>query len=141
MNVTDNNEVYSFDMRPQYAKLLLSSNAILPVIIIDGTFQSSIYCGTLIIISSNKTNIPLGWSWGPSENADSIKLILKLIKEVSKYIETIISDDGKVLKAAISEVFPKAVHKSCAWHISNRQVRNIFWQLIRADHPLIFQSI
>lgn len=96
MHVTDNNEVYSFDMRPQYAKLLLSSNPILPVIVIDGTFQSSIYRETLIIISSNWTNLPLGLSWGPSEITDSIKLILKLIKEVSKYIETIISDDGKV---------------------------------------------
>ena len=68
----------------QYAKLSLSSNAILPVIIIDGTFQSSIYRGSLSIImtvSSNRTNIPLCWSWGPSEITDSIKLILNLIKE------------------------------------------------------------
>lgn len=66
MLVKNNNEVFSFAKVPQYAKLLLLSNTILPVIIIDGTFQSSIYHGSLIImltVSSNRTNIPLGWLW------------------------------------------------------------------------------
>ena len=84
MIITENNEVYSFAMVPQYARLLLNSNAILPVIILDGTFQSSIYRGSLIIVmvvSSNKTNIPIGWSWGPSENEETIRIVLNIIKD------------------------------------------------------------
>ena len=148
MKITEDNEVYSFAMVPQYGKLLLASNAILPVIILDGTFQCSVYRGTMIIVmvvSSNRTNIPIGWSWGPSESEESIKIILKLIKEVNQNIETIISDDGTALKAAIKEIFPNSVHKLCAWHVSNTitdpKVKKIFWQLLRADHPLIFQSL
>ena len=148
MIITEDNEIYSFAMLPQYARLLLSSNAILPVIILDGTFQCSIYRGTLIIVmivSSNRTNIPIGWSWGPSENEESIKLILDLIKNVNPDIETIISDEGTALKAAISEIFPKAIHKFCAWHVSkkitDKQTKKIFWELLRADHQVIFQAL
>lgn len=95
---------------------------ILPEIILNGTFQRSVYRGTMIIamiVSSNRTNIPIGWSWGPSESEESIKIILKLITEVNQNIETIISNDGIALKAAIKEDFPKSIHKLCAWHISN----------------------
>lgn len=148
MIITENNEVYSFAMVPQYAKLLLKSNAILPVIIIDGTFQSSIYRGSLVIVmivSSNRTNIPIGWSWGPSENEETIRIVLNLIKDINENIETIISDEGTALKAVINDVFPNAIHKFCAWHISknisNHEIRTIFWQLLRSDHPLIFQCL
>ena len=148
MYLTNNNEIHSFAMVPQYSVLLLRSKAILPVLIIDGTFQSSVHRGTMIIVmavSSNRTNIPLGWSWGPTECEDCIKLILELIKKVNDKIETIISDMGSALKAAISEVFPNAVHKFCAWHISksisNQDVKKIFWLLLRADHPIIFQNL
>lgn len=84
MIITEKNEVYSFAMVPQYARLLLNSNAILPVIILDGTFQSSIYRGSLIIVmvvSSKGTNIPIGWSWGPSENEETIRIVLNIIKD------------------------------------------------------------
>ena len=148
MIITENNEVYSFAMVPQYARLLLNSNAILPVIILDGTFQSSIYRGSLIIVmvvSSNRTNIPIGWSWGPSENEETIRIVLNLIKDINENIETIISDEGTALKSVINDVFPNAIHKFCAWHISknisNHEIRQIFWQLLRSDHPLIFQCL
>lgn len=148
MKITDKNEVFIFAMLPHYSKLLLSSKAILPVIIIDGTFQCSAYGGTLIIamiVSSNRTNIPIAWSWSPSENEESIIMLLNLIKNVNEHIETIISDEGQALKAAISKVFPNAVHKLCAWHIAkgikNEQMKKMFWMLIRSDHPVIFQSI
>lgn len=62
LHVTDFNEVYCFAMIPHYGKLLLNSDSILPVLIIDGTFQSSVYRGTIIIVmivSSNRTNIPI----------------------------------------------------------------------------------
>ena len=148
LRITTLNEIHSFAMLPHYAKLLLSSQAILPVIIIDGTFQSSVFRGTMIIVmivSSNRTNIPIGWAWGPSEDEETITLILELVKEVNDKIETVISDEGTALKSAVSKVFPKANHKLCAWHISkniaNKQVREIFWCLIRADHPIIFQTL
>lgn len=146
--ITEKNEIYAFAMIPQYATLLLKSNAILPVIILDGTFQSSIFRGVLIIVmcvSSNRTNIPLGWAWGPEEDEETVKLILNLIKETNDEIETIISDEGKAIKSAIKEVFPNVIHKFCAWHIakqiSDKGVRQIFWSLLRADHPLIFQDL
>ena len=148
LNITENKEIHSFAMLPQYAVLLLKSNAILPVIIIDGTFQSSIYRGTLVIVmivSSNRTNIPIGWAWGPNEDADTVKLILKLIKEIKDDIETIISDEGTAIKAVVKEVFPDSNHKYCAWHvakeISDQRVKNIFWLLLRAEHRIIFQDL
>lgn len=96
----------------------------LPVIILDGTFQSSIYRGTLFIamtVSSKRSNIPLAWSWGASENEEVVLLVLNLIKKVNQNIETIISDEGKAIKAAIQKVFPDAYHKLCAWHLSKKK--------------------
>ena len=46
----ENNQITAIAQYPQYAKLLLRSDAILPVLIADVTFQSSIYRGTIIII-------------------------------------------------------------------------------------------
>lgn len=138
MRVTDKNEVFIFAMLPHYSKLLLSSKAILPIIIIDSTFQCSAYGGILIIamiVSSNRTNIPIAWLWSPSENEESFIMLLSLIKDVNEHIETIISDEGQALKAAISKVFPDAVHKLCAWHIAkgikNEQMKKMFLMLIR----------
>lgn len=84
-------------------------------------------------------------SWGPSENEESIEILLNLIKDVNENIEIIISDEGTALKDAIKKIFPKAIHKLCAWHIAkgikNEQLKKIFWMLIRSDHPVIFQSL
>ena len=144
--VTESNEIFSFAMVPHYAKLLLQSNAVLSVLVIDGTFQCSIYRGTIIIVmvvSSNRTNIPVGWAWGPGENERTISMILKLIKQVNSQIETMISDDGAALKTSINEVFPNATHKLCAWHlgksIRDKETRNLFWKLVKSDPPIIFQ--
>lgn len=139
LNITENNEIHSLAMLPQYAVLLLKSKAILPVIIIDGTLV------IVMIVSSNRTNIPIGWAWGPNEDADTVRLILKLIKEIKDDIETIISDEGTAIKAVVKEVFPDSNHKYCAWHvakeISDQRVKNIFWLLLRAEHRIIFQDL
>ena len=60
----ENNQITEIAQQSQYAKLLLRSDAILPILIADGTFQSSIYRSTMIIvmvISSNRTNIQIAW--------------------------------------------------------------------------------
>lgn len=127
-------------MIPNYAKLLLCSNAVLPVLIVDGTFQSSIYRGAIIIVmvvSSNCTNIPVGWAWSPSENADTIELILKLIHHVNNKIKTFISDESVALKISIKTIFPNAVHKL----IKDSELRYLFWKLVQADHPLMEYQI
>lgn len=70
-------------------------------------------------------------------------MILNLIKKINPDIKTIISDEGQALKSAIKSVFPNAIHKLCAWHISklisDAEIRNIFWKMVKADHPLLFQ--
>lgn len=144
----DVKKVPSFAYLPHYAVLLLKSKAILPVLIIDGTFQCSPIRGVMIIVmtvSSNRTNIPLGWAFGPSENQFTISLILELIKEVQPDIKTIISDDGTALKVSIATIFPESQHKLCAWHlakkITTQELRDAFWSLVRADHPDTYNNI
>ena len=146
--VNKNNEIIGIGIVPNYGKLLLSSDAILPILIIDGTFQCAISRGVIIIVmtvSGNRTNIPLAWGWAPTENAEIIKMILELVKSVRpKCIETILSDEGKALESAIKFVFPNVDHKLCAWHIAkkltNDEARSLFWGLFHADHPAEFRS-
>ena len=84
----------------------------------------------MMIMSSIRTNIPIGWAWVLSEDEEKITLILGFVMDINVKIETVISDEGLALKSAGSNVFPKANHKLCAWHISknitNKQVREIF---------------
>lgn len=92
-------------------------DAILPVLIIDGTFQNSLVRGAKIIamiVSSNRTNIPVSWAWSPEENSKTIEMLLNLIKEINSKIETIITDDGIGLKSAIKFIFPDTKRKLCA---------------------------
>lgn len=143
-------EVASFAFLPHYAVSLLKpeSKAILPVLIIDGTFQCSSVRGVFMIVmavSSNRTNIPLGWAFGPKEDKATTRMILNLIRKVNPKIETIISDDSPSIKAAITEVFPFAKQLRCAWHISihifSKIIKSAFWRLIKADHPDKYRKI
>ena len=149
MAVNSENEIIGVGMIPNYGKLLLSSGAILPIIIIiDGTFQCATSRGVIIIVmtvSSNRTNIPFAWGLAPTENAEIIKMILTLVKSVRPHcIETIISDEGKELDSAIKSVFPEVTYKLCAWHIAkkiiNDEARSLFWELFHVDHPAEFSS-
>lgn len=113
----ENNRIADIVQLLQYAKLFLRSDAILAVLIADGTFQSCIYRSAMIIvmvISRNKTNIPIAWGWSLSENSKIISIALNLIKEVQPTIKTFLFDQGKAIKKSIDDLFPGAHHHFCA---------------------------
>ena len=64
-----------------------------------------------------------------------IKFSVYLSSEAQTKIETIISDEGTIIKASIIAISPDAFHKLCAWHISkaigDKNVRMIFGELLR----------
>ena len=140
-------KITCFAMIPQFGVQLLKSNVIQPLLIIDGIFQSSCGRGTIMIISSmsgNRTILPIGWAWGPSENENTVQIILEMISNIRKDIRTIISDEGTGIKSAIKKIFPKASHQYCAWHIANKlssKSKSIFWKLVKAEHPVEFMEI
>ena len=142
----DSQNVVSFAMIPQYGVLLLKSECILPVLLVDGIFQCGIARGTLIIVSSisgNRTSLPIAWAWAASENSDCVSQIFEMIKELRDDLQTIISDESMPIISGVKRVFPNINHQICAWHVSKNlpiNVRSIFWKLCKSEHPIQFMK-
>ena len=138
--------IVAFGMLPQYAVLLLKSECFQPVLLVDGVFLAGIGQGTLIIASitsGNRTAIPIGWVWGPSENSESVAMLFDMIKQVRENIETVISDESRAIISGVKQIFPLVNLQICAWHLSKNipvKQRGLFWKLCKSEHPIEFMN-
>ena len=92
------------------------------VISIDGTFLKSKYRGTLLIATAQDGNFhqyPLAFGVVDSENDASWKWFLTMLQGAFPDEEelVIISDRHQSIIKAVGEVYPKASHGHCLWHI------------------------
>ncbi|KAL5575870.1 hypothetical protein UlMin_017569 [Ulmus minor] len=100
------------------------------VVGIDGTFLKSQYKGVLLVATAQDGNeqcYPIAWGIVDSENEDAWTWFLSKLKEVIGDSDELafISDMALSIKKEISNVFDKAHHGACAWHVS-QNVRNKF---------------
>ena len=100
------------------------------VVGIDGTFLKSQYKGVLLVATAQDGNgqcYPIAWGIVDSENEDAWTWFLSKLKEVIGDSDELafISDRALSIKKAISNVFDKAHHDACAWHVS-QNVKNKF---------------
>ncbi|KAL5537762.1 hypothetical protein UlMin_045566 [Ulmus minor] len=100
------------------------------VVGIDGTFLKSQYKGVLLVAMAQDGNgqcYPIAWAIVDSENEDAWTWFVSKLKEVIGDSNELafISDRALSIKKTISNVFDKAHHGACAWHVS-QNVRNKF---------------
>lgn len=98
------------------------TNAMRPVILVDGTTLKSKYRGTLIIATCQDPNIqiyPLAFGIVDSENDRSMSWFFTKLREVIGEVPHLafVTDRGQSLINAIAEVFPEAHHGYCMYHI------------------------
>ena len=97
---------------------------------IDGMFLKSQYKEVLLVAMAQDGNgqcYPIAWGIVDSENEDVWTWFLSKLKEVigDSNESAFISDMALSIKKEISNVFDKAYHGACAWHVS-QNVRNKF---------------
>jgi len=97
--------------------------ALRKVIAVDGTFLKTKYKGTLIVATGQDGNwhqYPLAWAVVDSENDESWKWFMTKLEELIPDDEevVIISDRHQSIIKAVSDVYKKAQHGFCAWHLS-----------------------
>ncbi|KAL5574324.1 hypothetical protein UlMin_023921 [Ulmus minor] len=100
------------------------------VVGIDGTFLKSQYNGVLLVATTQDGNgqcYPIAWGIVDFENEDAWTWFLSKLKEVIGNSDELafISDRALSIEKVISNVFDKAHHGACAWHVS-QNVRNKF---------------
>uniref|UniRef100_A0A803MWY6 Protein FAR1-RELATED SEQUENCE n=1 Tax=Chenopodium quinoa TaxID=63459 RepID=A0A803MWY6_CHEQI len=74
-------------------------------------------------VNHHSKTVPLGVALIANEKTDTYIWVLEQLKEVGGNVApyTIITDGDKAMAAAITEVFPRAHHRLCMWHL----MRNI----------------
>lgn len=146
--INDSEEIIAAGMLPDYARLLLQSHAMIPIVLIDDTFECGACRGNIIIamtISGNRTNIPLAWAWGPKDNNDAYSLVLSLLRQANPKLLTFISNEKAALFYSINLFFPRAINKFSPYHlikgVSNLEAKNLLWQLFNMEHPDQFRTL
>lgn len=126
-------------MLPPYTKTFIQSSIFFPVIFADGTFQTAIGKGVLLIIApltGNRSAIPLCWAWALSENKMACSKLYNMIAPFEDYIESIFEDGGVALNRSSEEILSDVFLQLCAWH-AKRHVkahdRKYFWRFVKAS--------
>ncbi|KAK6132369.1 hypothetical protein DH2020_033890 [Rehmannia glutinosa] len=97
-------------------------SSIRPVVIVDGTFLTAKYRGTLIVATCQDANMqiyPLAWGIVDSENDASWHWFFSKLKEITGDREdlVVISDRHRSLINAVRDVYQNARHGHCIYHI------------------------
>ncbi|CAH9117798.1 unnamed protein product [Cuscuta epithymum] len=95
-----------------------------PVIVVDGTFLTGRYGGTLLTASTQDACgkiFPIAFSVVDSENDESWKWFFRNIKEALVYRSgmVIVSDRHESIAKAVLEVYPESGHGVCIYHLFN----------------------
>jgi len=101
-----------------------------PVIIIDGTFLTNYYKGTLFSacgMDANEQIFPLAFGVGDSESTESWVYFLTQLKKAigERQHQVIVSDRNKGILQAVGKVFRESDHGYCMYHLL-KNVRNKF---------------
>ncbi|XP_062099990.1 uncharacterized protein LOC133805857 [Humulus lupulus] len=121
--VTDNTDHFKY-MYLAFANSIKGWKHCRPVIVIDGTYLKTSFGGTLFTASTMDANnniFPLAFGIGDSENDSSWLWFFTKLKETYGEREgmAIISDRHKSIENAIDDVYPKAFHGACIFHLLN----------------------
>ncbi|XP_062112465.1 uncharacterized protein LOC133823619 [Humulus lupulus] len=121
--VTDNTYHFKY-MYLAFANSIKGWKHCRPVIVIDGTYLKTSFGGTLFTASTMDANnniFPLAFGIGDSENDSSWLWFFTKLKETYREREgmAIISDRHKSIENAIDDVYPKAFHGACIFHLLN----------------------
>ncbi|XP_050224634.1 uncharacterized protein LOC126674254 [Mercurialis annua] len=101
----------------------------IPVIIVDGTFLTSAYGGTLLTASSQDGNgkiFPLAFCIVDSENNESWEWFMERIRDAFQMRNDmcIVSDRHDSIVKATEKVFPEASHTVCTYHLYNNMKKH-----------------
>ncbi|XP_062119198.1 uncharacterized protein LOC133832941 [Humulus lupulus] len=129
--VTDNKDHFKY-MYLAFANSIKGWKHCRPVIVIDGTYLKTSFGGTLVTASTMDANsniFPLVFGIGDSENDSSWLWFFTKLKETwrkrSYFIViwqtgiAIISGRHKSIENAVENVYPKAFHGACIFHLLN----------------------
>lgn len=108
------------------------------VIVIDATFLKTVYGGMLVFATAQDPNhhhYPIAFGVIDSENHASWRWFFERLKTAIPDVPGLvfISDRHRSIIKAVLEVYPKAVHAHCIWHLS--QTRQS-WKCIQTNNKI-----
>ncbi|XP_062089137.1 uncharacterized protein LOC133795697 [Humulus lupulus] len=121
--VTENKDHFKY-MYLAFANSIKGRKHCRPLIVIDGTYLKTSFGGTLFTASTMDANnniFPLAFGIEDSKNDSSWLWFFTKLKETYGKREdiAIISDRHKGIENAIDNVYPKAFHGACIFHLLN----------------------
>ncbi|XP_072073869.1 protein FAR1-RELATED SEQUENCE 4-like [Arachis hypogaea] len=106
------------------------------VIAFDSTYKKNKYRRPLVIFSganNHKQTTIFGFGLVLDKTIASYKWILENLLEVmcNKLPSVVVTDGDDAIIAAVTEVFPSATHRLCAWHLQKNVTSNGNEQMFR----------
>ncbi|XP_074355322.1 uncharacterized protein LOC141694472 [Apium graveolens] len=126
-----------------------------PILGIDGCFLKNVCGGQLLSAvgrDANNNMYPVAIAVVETESTDSWRWFLQLLKDDlslgNGHAFTFISDQQKVLVAAMKELLPRAEHRLCTRHLYNNfkkrfpqgTVKHCFWTAACATYPALYHK-
>ncbi|XP_050204899.1 uncharacterized protein LOC126677837 [Mercurialis annua] len=126
-----------------------------PVLCVDGCFLKTLIGGCLLSAvgrDGNNQMFPVAWAIAEAENEETWTWFMELLISDLGFGDgvnlTLISDQQKGLKNAITNVVPFAEHRNCARHIyanwkkkhKDPELKRIFWYAVNATNLPEFDS-
>ena len=143
--VENNNVIQLIYVEMPYAKTFCSSAAFLNLVFLDGTFCSDNQKSTIIssvTVTSDKVILPIAVAMTSGENKENYNYFIKKLTEVLTDSDQLffISDQNPSIQPCIKSIFPLSHFIPCAWHVSKHIhcPSIIFFELIKSDHPVLF---
>ncbi|XP_021749397.1 protein FAR-RED IMPAIRED RESPONSE 1-like [Chenopodium quinoa] len=123
------------------------------VIAFDTTYKVNAYQKPFVVIvnvNHHRKTVPFGVALVTNEKTDTYIWVLKQLKKAGGGVtpHTVVRDGDKAMTSAIEELFPKAHHRLCLWHLmrnikghTNRRFCNGFMKCVdRARTPTEFEE-